>query len=236
MESFDDFCDKHGLEVVIQQPAIPTIQTASIDSDNTKPEQLPNLIKKKGVVQLNSGMLSPVVMGTTLADNKERMRTINHLSNLIRLALLQRKGNDALLRRSSSAAAKQLRKSLLLLSLASSLSPPKIVVAVDGQIVLIGVNAPDRLGLMRSISSELAQMQYQLHHTAAAVVHKRSLSVWRAKPLALDDDAAVVEDVWCKLKAVLSPGVKSGLHVVRAKVVPGSRLACALILQTDFQQ
>lgn len=49
--------------------------------------------------------------------------------------------------------------------------------------VLIGVNSPDRPGLLLDISKGLLQLNLQLHHTEAAVLRERSVSVWRCAHL-----------------------------------------------------
>jgi UTP:GlnB (protein PII) uridylyltransferase len=63
----------------------------------------------------------------------------------------------------------------------------QVVVATNSsdsrRVVLIGVNAPDRPGLLLDISKGLLRLNLQLHHTEAAVVGERSVSVWRCAHL-----------------------------------------------------
>jgi UTP:GlnB (protein PII) uridylyltransferase len=59
----------------------------------------------------------------------------------------------------------------------------QVVVTTNRGLVLIGVNAPDRPGLLLDISKGLLQLNLQLHHTEAAVVGERSVSVWRCAHL-----------------------------------------------------
>jgi serine/threonine protein kinase/predicted amino acid-binding ACT domain protein len=49
--------------------------------------------------------------------------------------------------------------------------------------VIIGINSPDRPGLLNKISKCLAEMQLQCHRTEAAVIGVRSFSVWRCERL-----------------------------------------------------
>ncbi|KAL7425520.1 hypothetical protein ACHAXM_000054, partial [Skeletonema potamos] len=62
---------------------------------------------------------------------------------------------------------------------------PKVIVAVDSQsledVVIVGINAADRPGLLLSISTGLHSVGLQLHHTEAAVILDRSVSVWRCE-------------------------------------------------------
>ena len=69
----------------------------------------------------------------------------------------------------------------------SSGNSAQVVVATNCRdtrlLLLIGVNAPDRPGLLLDISKGLLQLSLQLHHTEAAVVGERSVSVWRCEHL-----------------------------------------------------
>ncbi len=59
----------------------------------------------------------------------------------------------------------------------------QIVIAADNRsssrLVLMGVNARDRPGLLLDISKCLLRLDLQLHRTEAAVLDERSISVWR---------------------------------------------------------
>ena len=63
----------------------------------------------------------------------------------------------------------------------------QVVVATNSnnirRLVLVGINAPDRPGLLLDISKGLLRLKLQLHHTEAAVVGERSVSVWRCAHL-----------------------------------------------------
>jgi len=60
--------------------------------------------------------------------------------------------------------------------------PPKIVVAVEGHIVMVGINTRNRPGLLLDISSCLHRdLHLDLCHTEAAVIGKRSVSIWRTE-------------------------------------------------------
>ena len=80
--------------------------------------------------------------------------------------------------------------------------PAQIVVATDyrrsPRFVLIGVNAPDRPGLLLDISKGLLQLNLQLHHTEATVLRERSVSVWRCK--FLENKETDAEEIWVVLR------------------------------------
>ena len=65
----------------------------------------------------------------------------------------------------------------------TSAGSAKVVVAIDTQdlddVVIVGVNANDRPGLLLDISRGLHSLGLQLHHTEASVVLNRSISIWR---------------------------------------------------------
>ena len=83
--------------------------------------------------------------------------------------------------------------------------PAQIVVATDSRnsrrLVLIGVNAPDRPGLLLDISKGLLRLNVQLHHTEAAVIAERSVSVWRGNYL--ENKETEVEEIWAVLSVRL---------------------------------
>jgi UTP:GlnB (protein PII) uridylyltransferase len=57
----------------------------------------------------------------------------------------------------------------------------QIVITADtrSNLVLIGVNARDRPGLLLNISKCLLRLKLQQHRSEAAVLDERSVSVWR---------------------------------------------------------
>jgi UTP:GlnB (protein PII) uridylyltransferase len=57
----------------------------------------------------------------------------------------------------------------------------QVVISADtrSHLVLIGVNARDRPGLLLDISKCLLRLDLQLHRSEAAVLEDRSVSVWR---------------------------------------------------------
>lgn len=108
----------------------------------------------------------------------------------------------------------------------------KVVVTVDTQdledVVLVGINANDRPGLLLDISRGLHSLGLQLHHTEASVVLNRSLSIWRCE--AIDNaelDAEEVRAVLCSLlenEGGAGAAKQRGLSVIRAVVTDNSSL------------
>jgi UTP:GlnB (protein PII) uridylyltransferase len=84
--------------------------------------------------------------------------------------------------------------------------PAQIVVATvsrdSRRLVLIGVNAPDRPGLLLDISKGLLQLNLQLHHTEAVVLRERSVSVWRCDYL--ENKETDAEEIWVVLRVRVS--------------------------------
>lgn len=81
--------------------------------------------------------------------------------------------------------------------------PPQIVVTTDyhesgnHQLVLVGINARDRPGLLLDISKGLLRLELQLRHTEAAVIGERSISIWRCE--FLGTQLPDVEEIWSVL-------------------------------------
>lgn len=108
----------------------------------------------------------------------------------------------------------------------------KVVVTVDTQdledVVLVGINANDRPGLLLDISRGLHSLGLQLHHTEASVVLNRSLSIWRCE--AIDNaelDAEEVRAILCSLlenEGGAGAAKQRGLSVIRAVVTDNSSL------------
>jgi predicted amino acid-binding ACT domain protein len=77
----------------------------------------------------------------------------------------------------------------------------QIVVTQDNRskssMVLIGVNARDRPGLLRDISKCLLQLKLQVHRVEAAVHDEQSISVWRCSNI--ENDELDTEQISAKL-------------------------------------
>jgi hypothetical protein len=72
----------------------------------------------------------------------------------------------------------------------------------DNRLVLVGINARDRPGLLLDISKCLLRLDLQLHRTEAAVLDERSVSVWRCTYVEnIDPDHG---EIWAKLNVSLS--------------------------------
>mmetsp|Transcript_15336 Transcript_15336/g.25557 ORF Transcript_15336/g.25557 Transcript_15336/m.25557 type:complete len:871 (-) Transcript_15336:117-2729(-) len=123
--------------------------------------------------------------------------------------------------------------------------PAQIVVTTDSRdshrLVIVGINARDRAGLLLDISKGLLRLSLQLRHTEASVVGERSLSIWRCEVVS-ESDLPDLEEVWSVLNALLEmdSGVeavkKRGLRVIRATVTPQSDLVGQTAAQLNFRQ
>eukprot|EP00986_Skeletonema_menzelii_P019695 scaffold28949_cov154-Skeletonema_menzelii.AAC.1 len=119
---------------------------------------------------------------------------------------------------------------------------PKVVVAVDSQsledVVIVGINAADKPGLLLSISRGLHSVGLQLHHTEAAVIRDRSVSVWRCE--FIEDVRMEPEEMEESIKALLEKEVGAGaalsrgMPVIRVQVTDKSSLAGVSLAGVDF--
>ncbi len=62
----------------------------------------------------------------------------------------------------------------------------KVVALIEHDVVVIGIEALDRPGLLLDISKCLSSLNLNLLHTEASVVGKRSISIWRCEHGATD--------------------------------------------------
>jgi di/tricarboxylate transporter len=179
----------------------------------------------KDDLQLQSSEVAddfPVEVGVTKEsmieyDESERQRSINKITD-------------------------QIRERTPLAAGETGTSPSKIVVVSDShdRAFVVGVDAPDRPGLLLDISKGLLRLNLQVRHTEAKVLGERSLSIWRCEcvELTLPD----LEEVWSVLHALLgsASGVAAiknrGLRVIRAVITSSSRLIGTTALNMKFRE
>lgn len=177
-------------------------------------------------------------------EDEARLRSINKITDMIRgtyePAMVDMHQLDS--RRN-----KGRRRRKTVSSLFEEYDPTKIIIVKDSNIrygdkpmVMIAVNCRDRPGLLLDISRGLLRLSLQLHHSEAAVIGFRSLSVWRCE--ALEDAVADIQEMWSVLNALLEneTGVQAvkerGLRVIRAVVQKGSRLVGKTAVEVNFRE
>lgn len=117
---------------------------------------------------------------------------------------------------------------------------PKVVVASEHEFVIVGINSPDRPGLLLDISKGLSRLGMNLRHTEASVVVKRSISIWRCEMV--DSEIPDLEEIWSVMNALLendagSQAVKQrGLRVIRAVITKTSTLIGKTASDVDFRK
>ena len=72
--------------------------------------------------------------------------------------------------------------------------PHKVVVTSENELVVIGVDANDRPGLLLDISKGLLRLNLSFRHTEASVVNQRSISIWRCEQLGAQ--IPDLEEIW----------------------------------------
>jgi len=267
VESFGTFCEEHGLEVVTNEVEnaadaattgeVEEVENGAAFSSNgggatsnmaDAVDRGPNLqsVKDDGLLAtveedlyLDSAGV-PVEVGITKesllhADEWERTRSINRITDLIRGVQPSPAEEATPQKKKPPAAGRGKRASERLAGAAT-----KIVVTIDKDLLVVGINTHDRAGLLLDIAKGLLRFNLQLRHTEAAVVSERSLSIWRCK-LAGGTGLPDIEEVWSVLHALLSnEGVEAlkqrGLRVIRARVLKGSRLIGKKATEVNFRQ
>ncbi len=86
-------------------------------------------------------------------------------------------------------------ESLLTINLLSNENdPPQIIVHVDDDLAIIGVNCTDRSGVLQDISECITRLNLQCRRTEAIVFCLRSISVWRCE--LLNKGGVDAEEIW----------------------------------------
>jgi hypothetical protein len=218
VEGFGDFCEEHGLEMITNEVEAsvhgPKAHSMGAQKDAKNGEALP--VREAPTEELEDEALFPQSTGNgaplaTLyeqedlgdipcevgvtkeslvqADGAERLRNINRLVDMIR-GTARDESDDI-----GSVTPSRRRRQLSSQPVFSD--PPKVVVTVDKDLVVVGVDSRDRPGLLLDLSKGILSLNLQLHHTEAAVVDNRSLSIWRCEPIGTE--IPDVEQVWSVL-------------------------------------
>ena len=232
VESFGDFCQENGLEVLTSEnendDSAKKVKKKKEGSKDAEPEeptvQGSNLsLALTPVVEgeLEGGEIIPCEVGVTMqslmqADEAERSRGITRMIDLIR-------GQDR-----DEPTAHNIQTGC-----------HQVVVTSESELVVVGVNANDRPGLLLDISKGLLRLNLSLRHTEASVVQSRSISIWRCE--LINSELPDLEEIWSVLTALLendrSRGVKQrGLRVIRAAVTKNSSLIGKRVAEIDFRQ
>ena len=72
--------------------------------------------------------------------------------------------------------------------------PPQIIVHVDDDLAIVGVNCTDRSGVLQDISECITRLNLQCRRTEAIVFCSRSISVWRCE--LLNKGGVDAEEIW----------------------------------------
>lgn len=244
IEGFGEFCEEHGLEILTNEldEKKETTTTKTLVGDDAKQDSGDAMQEASSSKQFISGTnmeLLPVYEGEDHdgeeqvpaeigvsvesllnADEAERSRAITRMIDLIRGVERDEPVMDKKETEPTTAA-------------------HKVIVLPERDLVVIGIDARDRPGLLLDVSKGLASLRLNLRHTEASVVGQRSLSVWRCEVLesALPD----LEEIWSVLNALLevesgSQAIKArGLRVLRAVVTKTSSLIGHTPAEVDFR-
>ncbi|KAL7471141.1 hypothetical protein ACHAXS_011441 [Conticribra weissflogii] len=255
IEEFGQFCDHHGLEVVTNESDVATNRQVTVADESTN--DLNNIVdevdegrehkkvKFASIVQttineapgIHDDETLPLTIETTTMSPKsslfsieaEKMRALNRMRDMIRGYDPSEPIGDE-----PNIASKELALD----------GPSKVVVVLDTSdledMVLVGINANDRPGLLLDISRGLHSLGLQLHHTEAAVIQDRSFSIWRCE--VMNSTRSDADEIWSILSAQLeSEGSiqavkRRGLSVIRAIVTEDSKLSGRCLGDVPFRE
>jgi len=232
IEEFGQFCLDHGLEVLTNENEskqhLENMNEEIIPQNTDSPSSdVTSKVQNSNISNNISSIPEEVFVGTTkesiMMDETERLQCIHKITDRIR-------------------GITPIEKSVWFQD-STHIKPPQVIVAGDDRkLVLLGIDAPDRPGLLLDISKTLLRLNLQLHHTEATVHLNRSLSVWRCEPIRRENIDIDVEEVLAVLNALLESegnvqAVKQrGLHVIRAMVTEESRLCGKNAIEVNFHE
>ena len=220
VEEFGAFCDEHGLELVTNEVETQNVmkdemENGNEETDNSQPENsFPRIMDPGSSLtpigeddEGNDRAVQEYCLGQTSSslsecDDETRLRSINKITDMIRGTYQ----DDNILESPTMLSRKGKTRSRTISSLAAILGekvPTQIIIVKDTNtkkgdkpMVLIAINCHDRPGLLLDISKGLLRLSLQLHHSEAAVMDSRSLSVWRCEEL---NESAELEEIWSVL-------------------------------------
>lgn len=237
IDTFGDFCEEHGLEVVTNEVELEMSRQVSLEEEElVERESTPSLCAAETTDTVSS-LTTPLHSPKSLSSPLQRMQSMEKLKDLgITLDSLVESTLQERMRvvYSMEDSIRDESTSNYPLTLLSS-SMARVVVAQQDDLVIIAIDAFDRSGLLLDISKCLSRLQLGLRHTEAAVrSNVRSLSIWRCQAMALDESDSTSDkymcEVWTVVQALFGTGSgieavrRRGVQVMRAKVREGSRL------------
>lgn len=217
VEEFGAFCDEHGLELVTNEvdtdvTADPEAYNQGKNSDSYSfaciTEQKTELAPIGEDDEENDSNIQEYCLGQTSeslshCDDETRLRFINKITDMIRGTFQEEGGiateldSPVILSRKGRS---RKRAAPSLTSILGEKVPTQIIIVKDTKMkrgdkpmVLIAINCHDRPGLLLDISKGLLRLSLQLHHSEAAVIGTRSLSVWRCEELLKSIE---LEEIW----------------------------------------
>mmetsp|Transcript_29018 Transcript_29018/g.42804 ORF Transcript_29018/g.42804 Transcript_29018/m.42804 type:complete len:1236 (+) Transcript_29018:347-4054(+) len=250
VESFGEFCEENALEILTND-----LQEEKRNQDDAKEQEddkvefggtvqkrffSSNIIKEHSAFPPENEQLQPVVEGEEMeevpievgvtmqsliqADEAERSRSITRMIDLVRGV-----ERDEHLSKSACSPRGQ----------TDFVGAHKVVVTSEHELVVVGVNARDRPGLLLDISKGLLRLNLSLRHTEAAVVQQRSISIWRCE--LIDSEIPDLEQIWSVLNALMesddNQAIKQrGLRVIRAVVTKTSSMIGKTVAEVDFRK
>jgi di/tricarboxylate transporter len=242
VESFGEFCDEHGLEVVTNEVNdTPELKgdAGPEDHEDVPPPTTDSVLHPLIDVPASPAWI-PLDVSVTKdsimhAEDAERLRSINHLTDQIRGQTLSDTDGGRFPTSPIAAHRTSAKK--------DGIDPPQVFVYTDAhvrdRIVIIGVDAQDRPGLLLDISKAFLRLNFHLRHTEARVLGERSVSIWRCE--CIGTELPDTDEVWSVLNALLASSngtaaiKKRGLRVIRAVVTPFSRLIGKTALEMNFR-
>ncbi|KAL3784128.1 hypothetical protein HJC23_005786 [Cyclotella cryptica] len=251
IDSFGEFCEEHGLEVITNEIESSMDQSSDVFVDNRQP----SLVKTFSA----SHDQEDTDINTPLNSPARRSSPVPHLSSPTSAQQIAQKKLSSLGFTLDSLLGSTVQDRMRIIfnmqdairgdwqayaplcDFPSSGENARVVVSnqEDHDLVVVAIDTLDRPGLLLDISKCLSRLHLELHHTEAAVRHSRSLSIWRCEASSGMDES--LAEIWSVIQSLVSTsGAEAlrqrGLQVLRARVRDGGLVGKTIGDIPDFRE
>eukprot|EP00804_Cyclotella_cryptica_P014759 CCRYP_017401-RA/>CCRYP_017401-RA protein AED:0.07 eAED:0.08 QI:262/0.75/0.6/1/0.5/0.4/5/0/1078 len=222
IDTFGEFCEEHGLELITNEVESSMDRAGDTMEENGQPALVETFSESHDQDETEKKLSC---LGFTLdslldSTHQDRMRVIFNIQDAIRGEW-------------------QVYSPLCHMPLSGETSRVVVTNQDDQGLVVVAIDTLDRPGLLLDISKCLARLNLEIHHTEAAVLHSRSLSIWRCEQLYDGDD--LIGEIWSVIQSLCSTSCaeatrQRGLQVLRARVRDGRLIGKTLGDIPDFRE
>ncbi|KAL7469645.1 hypothetical protein ACHAXS_009900 [Conticribra weissflogii] len=243
IETFGEFCEEHGLEMVTNEVAERMgmgkgghvdhdMDHHDMDHHRASRDEIPSLTETfsadgsvsvdgspSEMIRITTPLTSAALSPQSKADRQNRARLQNVGRTLDSLLDATHQERMRVIFQMEDAIRGETPDASSATLLATE---TRTIVAEheDQDLLVLAIDAPDRPGLLLDISKCLARLSLELRHTEAAVRNGRSLSIWRCQSSSSSSSSDGAADdrtseIWLVLQSLFAKG--SGIQAMRQR-------------------